>query len=57
MELKKTTMPGYMRDQKTGAVINMNESEWAQHVAVRKQRLEISDLKSKIDMIMRKIGI
>lgn len=59
-QLTKTDVNGYFRDEKTGAIINTNYTEYDRFIAQKNQHLEyvktkkeLSELKSEIEELKR----
>jgi uncharacterized coiled-coil protein SlyX len=45
----QTNMPGLVRDERTGAIINMNISELNQHMAERNRSIENQQINKRVD--------
>lgn len=49
--LNKTKIPGYLKDEKNGVVVNTNGESLRQAIAARNKSLELNKLKEELDDI------
>lgn len=56
MTLEKTNIPGYMKDPKTGVVINHNTSEYDQYLANRSRIIELNSMKEKVNTMTNEMN-
>lgn len=52
----KTNADGYYRDMNTGALINMNDSEYERILLARKQKAEMSSLNDEVCNLKQEIS-
>lgn len=56
-KFKKTNVPGYLKDEATGTVINMNQEQLDSYRHAVKKSKELSDLKQRYENLESELSV